>query len=243
MSRINGDVADRQGELVCPLDYHRGRRTSLALRYRLSRRASEVVRVTLRYLGLSPHSLIIDVGTADTLMIQRVCKQLGHRRCVGVDMSYALLSAGRNLVGKDVEIACVQGNAIMLPFASSCASLVVCAAVIEHVSSPRWLIAECHRVLRPGGLCVVTTADPQLLRLATRLRFFSPHEADRAMRLDDIAEQMREVGIVPLEARKFMISPIGFPFELWVEKVMAWLGLDLFFLNQIIVGRRGVGNS
>jgi SAM-dependent methyltransferase len=51
----------------------------------------------------------------------------------------------------------VVASAEQLPFADGSFDAVVSIEVIEHVPSGRRMIAECHRVLRPGGWCVIST--------------------------------------------------------------------------------------
>lgn len=36
---------------------------------------------------------------------------------------------------------------------------VICSHVLEHVANPLWLIQECHRVLKPGGLLYLAVPD------------------------------------------------------------------------------------
>jgi 2-polyprenyl-3-methyl-5-hydroxy-6-metoxy-1,4-benzoquinol methylase len=62
----------------------------------------------------------------------------------------------------------IQREAIPLPDASQ--DLVSAFAVIEHLSRPHVLLAEIKRLLKPGGLLVVTT--PNCAHLRNRLRLF-----------------------------------------------------------------------
>jgi len=52
-------------------------------------------------------------------------------------------------IGPRTKIVC-DGHA--LPFADAAFDAVVCQAVLEHVLDPGRVVAEIHRVLRPGGL-------------------------------------------------------------------------------------------
>ena len=53
-------------------------------------------------------------------------------------------------------IADVHGSADALPFEDGSFDTVLCTQVIEHVRTPNAVIAECARVLRPGGVLIVT---------------------------------------------------------------------------------------
>jgi ubiquinone/menaquinone biosynthesis C-methylase UbiE len=46
----------------------------------------------------------------------------------------------------------VMASALELPFANSCADLVMLQGVLEHVRDADSTLAECFRVLKPGGL-------------------------------------------------------------------------------------------
>lgn len=46
----------------------------------------------------------------------------------------------------------VIGSALVLPFADSCADLVILQGVLEHVADANRTLTECYRVLKPGGL-------------------------------------------------------------------------------------------
>lgn len=59
-------------------------------------------------------------------------------------------------VNHPAEQADVYGNGLDLPFADQSFDTVLCTQVIEHVPEPARLLAEIARVLRPGGLLLLT---------------------------------------------------------------------------------------
>jgi SAM-dependent methyltransferase len=50
----------------------------------------------------------------------------------------------------------VRGHAESMPFDDASFDTVLCTQVIEHVPEPRAVLAECARVLRPGGTLIVS---------------------------------------------------------------------------------------
>ncbi|RZQ64501.1 class I SAM-dependent methyltransferase [Amycolatopsis suaedae] len=53
----------------------------------------------------------------------------------------------------------IQGNLATLPLGSSTVDVVANFQVIEHLWDQAGFLAECHRVLRPGGRLLVTTPN------------------------------------------------------------------------------------
>jgi 2-polyprenyl-3-methyl-5-hydroxy-6-metoxy-1,4-benzoquinol methylase len=82
-------------------------------------------------------------------------------RYVGVDVvRHEGFPAGAELVLMNLD-----GGSVPLP--DQTADAVVCAETIEHVENPRLLMRELARLLRPGGVLLVTT--PNQLSLASLL--------------------------------------------------------------------------
>ena len=71
------------------------------------------------------------------------------------------------LPGQKVDI--VNLNQEKLPYPDDVFDVVTATEVIEHLENYRNVLRELHRVLKPGGLCVLTT--PNVLNLNSRLRF------------------------------------------------------------------------
>jgi GT2 family glycosyltransferase/glycosyltransferase involved in cell wall biosynthesis/SAM-dependent methyltransferase len=80
------------------------------------------------------------------------------RSVVGVEIDpTAVAHAKANYAFGNVSF--VQGDAHALPLADHSVDVVVSFETLEHVSDHRQFIAEVRRVLRPGGLFIVSTPD------------------------------------------------------------------------------------
>jgi SAM-dependent methyltransferase len=84
----------------------------------------------------------------------RFAAPLGIR--VGVDPSPRMLA-----LAPARGIAVVQGVAEVLPFAPASFDHALVATTICFVDSPAYMLAEAHRVLRPGGTLVIGFVDRQ----------------------------------------------------------------------------------
>lgn len=69
--------------------------------------------------------------------------------------------------GQKVDIANLSHAA--LPYADASFDVVTATEVIEHLEDFRRVLREIHRVLKPGGVCILST--PNILNLNSRLRF------------------------------------------------------------------------
>lgn len=92
---------------------------------------------------------------------------------------------GRPVLRADLSPAALPDGGVCLDVAAGLAvrdgsvAAVVMGELIEHVYDPRALAGECHRVLRPAGVLVLTT--PNLAAAQDRWRFLrgrSPRQVD-----------------------------------------------------------------
>ncbi len=91
----------------------------------------------------------------------------------GLGMNEAELAANERLSERVVKDLNTRDG---LPWGDACFDLVVCAASIEYLIRPQGVMAEIRRVLRPGGMCVVTFSDrwfpPKAIRVWGELHPF-----------------------------------------------------------------------
>jgi demethylmenaquinone methyltransferase/2-methoxy-6-polyprenyl-1,4-benzoquinol methylase len=121
---------------------------SLGLDRRWRRRA-------IRALGLPPGSRVLDLacGTGD------LCRDLvtaGHQ-CIGIDLSAGMLAAARASA-----VAFVRGDGERLPFQSSSFDGLVCGFALRNFVELDAVLAECARVVAPGGrISLLDAAVPE----------------------------------------------------------------------------------
>ncbi|MBI1785045.1 class I SAM-dependent methyltransferase [Candidatus Sumerlaeota bacterium] len=92
---------------------------------------------------------LLDIGCGTGLLLE---KQQTTRTTFGLDFSRHALHFSR-LRGVE-RLVC--GDSQALPFASESFDMVTAFDLVEHVEGDQLLVAEVHRVLRPGGIFLAT---------------------------------------------------------------------------------------
>jgi len=210
--------------------YHDERLKSPGPRYRFRRRGFEVARVLQTFASQNPR--ILDIGTADGLLLDLVCSETKPAIAVGLDLSWELLQTNTR------KCPVLQADAEQLPFPDCSFDAVIATAIIEHVPHPSKFVAEIRRVLNPAGVCVITTPVPLFEEIATKLGFLKEDDHQETFNLKTLAKLVSIHKFDILEAEKFMMSPIGFPAELSIERWMKKVGLGAILLNQLVAGRK-----
>ena len=111
------------------------------------------LRRVLALLGRQPqHARLLDVGCSSGAFLM-TARKLGLET-VGVEPSAEAAETARR-AGLNVLTGFLE--AARFPDASFDAATLI--EVIEHLRDPRSLLAECRRVLRPGGILLITTPN------------------------------------------------------------------------------------
>jgi len=109
----------------------------------------------------SPGEVLVDLACGGGLMAPHVAR-LGYRH-VGVDVGEASLR-----VAAAHGVVPVVGSVLAVPLADGCADVVVAGEILEHVEDDVAVLAECARLLRPGGTLVIDAlAATRIGRLLT----------------------------------------------------------------------------
>ena len=125
------------------------------------------LKTILKYLP-DRDSIFLDIGTGRGI-VPIFIKKLGIRS-ISVD-SFAVsgVSAIKNVNRFGVEGYLCEVGREMIPIESGSVDCVLIADVIEHlIHSPKPILNEIHRLLKPDGVCVATT--PNATRLTVRLK-------------------------------------------------------------------------
>ncbi len=215
------------------IKYANERETKKSLMYRLSRRAFEVTSAIEKY-AITQKKYIADLGTADGRMLQIIYEKYPESNCVGIEYDKELVEFGKRNF-PDLNI--IQGDIQSIEYADNYFDVVVATAVIEHVPEPVKVISESKRILKPGGILILSAPDPFWEYIATKVGHLDDEQHNEVMNLKQLSDLIETGGFEVLEAYKFMLSPVGMPFEFIIERLLRKLKLDSLMANQIVVGR------
>lgn len=103
---------------------------------------------------------VIDVASGTGLGTD-LLQRSGASECIGVDNDGISTQ-----MAKEAFPACrfILADASKLSLRNDVADCVVAFEVLEHVRDPEALILECKRVLRPEGVCIVSTPNKRFYR-------------------------------------------------------------------------------
>lgn len=173
----------------------------------------------------------LDVGCGTGGMLRALA---GRGAWVGVDAEPLALVFAR----KRGLTRLTTGSAIALPFRDHAFDACLCLDLLYHrgVPSDAQALAECHRILRPGGLLVVTDSAFAWLR--------SPHDeavhGERRYTRRELVQRIRAAGFTPLLASYtyFLVFPVVAVFRLArrLRRHAAGRGSDLFPLPRALNG-------
>lgn len=107
---------------------------------------------------------VLDVGFGNGFFLSAL-KQNGYTHRAGVEAN----DYSTSLPGCDLKFAniCYEG----LPWEDGAFDAVTAWEVMEHLENPHTVVREIHRVLREGGVCIVSM--PNLFHVENRIHFFT----------------------------------------------------------------------
>jgi len=126
----------------------------------LSRLVGYYQKQALRVLGPSRGDVLLDVGCGSGAAVRAAAGTVAV--AVGVDACPRMIERAQQLGSGLPRGGYAVGTAEMLPFADDAFTVLLCTAVMRHVSDRPAAVNELARVLRPGGRVVVGNFAPEL---------------------------------------------------------------------------------
>lgn len=121
-------------------------------------RRHEVAYLSLASQPVLDTGLVLEAGSGEGYGVQ-LLRRAGADRVAALDYDQDALRHARRAYPEDVTGRAVRTNLTALPLTDGCAAAIICLQVIEHLWTPDEFLAECARVLRPGGLLAVSTPN------------------------------------------------------------------------------------
>ncbi|MGC9356499.1 MAG: methyltransferase domain-containing protein [Anaerolineae bacterium] len=129
-----------------------------------------------RALAIVPNPLILDVATGTARLARTLFKQPGFQgRMVGLDYSQKMLrEAVRKTEPWSERLTFIWQEAGTLPFPDESFEAVACLEALEFFPHPPEALKEMIRVLRPGGILLITNRISKDARLLLPGRIYQP---------------------------------------------------------------------
>lgn len=194
-----------------------------------SARRSLALRLLEAYGSSSSRVLDLGCGTGAVL------DQLSKRACaVGVDFSPLALEFARSRE----PFNCLLGDGTALPLQSDTFDAVVGLDVFEHIKDDQKAFEECFRVLRPGGVLILSVPAFKFL--------WGPHDIAlhhfRRYRKNEAAEKLKSAGfeVVKSSYSVFLLFPIVVLIRILekrkIQNAKASLPKLPGWMNQLLIG-------
>lgn len=139
----------------------------LAAKFFLDQRTAQVKRA----LDLNPSVTVADIGCGSGETIDWVAER--SKFVTGIDVSEAMIAIARSKV-KAPNVELIVSNCDPIPLADNSQDRVMVLGVLDYVLDPAGYCRELGRIVKPGGLLIVTAPKSpslfQFLRWSTSFR-------------------------------------------------------------------------
>jgi ubiquinone/menaquinone biosynthesis C-methylase UbiE len=174
---------------------------------------------------LPQNARVLDVGCGGAKFTKYIADQRPDLNIVGIDLSEPQLArASKLLRGYGDRVRFESGDATQLKFPDASFDGVLSYGSIKHWTSQDAGLAECLRVLKPGGPLLVTEADrsatfedcqrfvanyasPRFLS-GPNLAFFRTWIAGRSLDLDDLRDLASRIDLVDKDVSRIPEFPL-----------------------------------
>ena len=165
-------------------------------------------RIIFKYLDLKKGDVICDIGCGTGEQSIRMAKK-GCKVC-GIDISQASIGTARMLAeGYDCHF--IEGNSEELPYDSGVFDKVVSVCAMEHFYNDEAVLREINRILKPGGILVLTVDSFTYKGISDRAR--QSHRDDYHVvnfyTSPQLEEKLVGTGFKVIQSRYLINSPLS----------------------------------
>ena len=223
---------DRLADAYDRGQYRTGRRTFITSRH------DHIIRM-LSAIGLSDTASVLEAGCGPGNLLPQLASRFG--RVCALDASSKMLDIARTRAADFRNVTYQVGNIEALPFGDESFDLACSAGVIEYLPNIERALQELQRVLRPGGLLILSTTNENapanrirpaldlLVRIPFVARMFGiEHRNPRLWhhRIPEFKQRLLTAGLLLEGERHFYLTlprPLNRLFPTVTRNVERWL--------------------
>ncbi|HYK81849.1 MAG TPA: class I SAM-dependent methyltransferase [Gemmatimonadales bacterium] len=178
--------------------------------------------VVARLLAAEPQCrTVLDIPCGEGAFLARLGAMglTGH----GADLVDRLVLPGARFTAADMNAA--------LPFAAGAFDAVVCIDGIEHLERPFDFVRECRRVVRPGGVLIISTPNISALRSRWRWLLTGFHNKGKVPLNERDPNPWHHLNLLSFPALRYLLQRHDFRITAVAAnriKVVSWLYLPLW---------------
>jgi len=115
-------------------------------------------RIIFENLQLSGKEKVLEIGCGRGFYLKTLKSIWPDLKVTGIDLNQKYLDKARNFLG-NLSVQLIKADATALPFDNKTFDRVIASEVLEHILDDKKAIAEMYRVLKPGGIAMVTVPN------------------------------------------------------------------------------------
>lgn len=178
---------------------------------------------------------ILDFGAGVGTSVPHFRTMLPRSRLTCLDVSAKSLDIARERYSEEAEF--IEFDGMTLPFPNDTFDVVFSACVFHHIphSEHQALLVDLHRVLKPGGLCVIFEHNP-FNPLTVRVVNTCPFDENAVLiEAAGFSQRLRDAGFSRVMRRYRIFFPGALRRLRFLEAFLTWLPLGA---QYYVVGRK-----
>lgn len=125
------------------------------LSYELDPAFARRAKIIFENLELNGREKVLEIGCGRGFYLKTLKSVWPGLDVTGVDLNRKHLDKAKDYLG-DLEVRLIKEDATRLPFEDRTFDRVIATEILEHIPDDQKAISEMYRVLRPGGIAMVT---------------------------------------------------------------------------------------
>lgn len=115
-------------------------------------------RIIFENLNLEGDEKVLEIGCGWGFYLKTLKSIWPDLRITGIDLNQKYLDKARKFL-ENLAVQLIKGDATALPFEDKTFDRVIASEVLEHILDDEKAISEMYRVLKPGGIAIITVPN------------------------------------------------------------------------------------